>query len=122
MHCPAQELQPISITWPFAVWGLDMLRPFRKVLWGFMYLFVVGDKFTKWIEAKAFISVRSKEVVGFFCDIVYRFGVQNSVITKSGPQFIGKKFQHFCNDFNIELIGPPWLTHRQMTKSRAPTT
>ena len=26
-HVPAQELQQIPITWPFAVWGLDLVGP-----------------------------------------------------------------------------------------------
>ena len=26
---PAQELRMIPITWPFAVWGLDMVGPFK---------------------------------------------------------------------------------------------
>jgi hypothetical protein len=29
-HLPAQQLQTIPITWPFACWGLDMIRPFKK--------------------------------------------------------------------------------------------
>jgi hypothetical protein len=31
VHTPAQELQTIPISWPFAVWGLDLLGPFKKV-------------------------------------------------------------------------------------------
>ena len=27
-HMPAQELRTIPLTWPFAVWGLDMVGPF----------------------------------------------------------------------------------------------
>src|SRR5438132_9145204 len=30
IHVPAQELQTIPITWPFVVWGLDMVGPCRK--------------------------------------------------------------------------------------------
>jgi len=29
-HVPAQELRMIPITWPFAVWGLDMVGPFKR--------------------------------------------------------------------------------------------
>ena len=29
-HLPAQELQTIPITWPFAVWGLNMVGPLKK--------------------------------------------------------------------------------------------
>jgi ribonuclease HI len=30
IHQPAQELQTIPLTWPFAVWGLDILGPFPR--------------------------------------------------------------------------------------------
>jgi hypothetical protein len=29
-HLPAQELQTIPITWPFAVWKLDIVGPLRQ--------------------------------------------------------------------------------------------
>ena len=29
-HLPAQQLQTIPVTWPFACWGLDMIGPFKK--------------------------------------------------------------------------------------------
>jgi hypothetical protein len=29
-HLPAQHLQTIPVTWPFACWGLDMIGPFKK--------------------------------------------------------------------------------------------
>jgi hypothetical protein len=29
-HLPAQALQTIPITWPFAVWNLDMVGPLDK--------------------------------------------------------------------------------------------
>jgi hypothetical protein len=31
-HLPTQQLQTIPITCPFACWGLDMIRPFKKKL------------------------------------------------------------------------------------------
>ena len=30
-HVLAQELRMIPITWPFAVWGLDMVGPFKRL-------------------------------------------------------------------------------------------
>jgi hypothetical protein len=39
----------------------------------------------------------------FFCDIVYRFGVPNSIITGNETQFMGEPFLQFCDDFNIHV-------------------
>lgn len=47
MHVPAQELRMTPITWPFAVWGLDMVGPFKMSSNKKTHLLVVVDKFTK---------------------------------------------------------------------------
>lgn len=47
-------------------------------------MLVAVDKFTKWIEAKPFAKIRSWEDAAFFRDIVYQFGVPNSIITDNG--------------------------------------
>jgi len=47
-HVPAQELRMIRITWPFAVWGLDMVGPFKRSKDKKTHLLVAVDKFTKW--------------------------------------------------------------------------
>jgi ribonuclease HI len=49
-HLPAQALQTISITWSFAVWGLDLVGPLQKAPGGYTHLLVAIDKFSKWIE------------------------------------------------------------------------
>jgi ribonuclease HI len=49
-HLPAQTLQTIPITWPFAVWGLDLVGPLQKAPGGFRHQLVAIDKFSKWIE------------------------------------------------------------------------
>ena len=102
-HLPAQALQTIPITWPFAVWGLDLVGPMKKAPGGYTYLLVAVDKFTKWIEARPLSRIRSEEAFEFFLDIVHRFGVPNSVITHHGTQFTGKKFLKFCDDYHIRV-------------------
>jgi ribonuclease HI len=49
-HLPAHALQTIPITWPFAVWGLDLVGPLQKAPGGYAHLLVAIDKFSKWIE------------------------------------------------------------------------
>ena len=70
-NLPAQALQTIPITWPFAVWCLDMVGPLKKAPGGFTHLLVAIVKFTKWIEAKPITTIDSKEAVKFFLDIIY---------------------------------------------------
>jgi hypothetical protein len=49
-HLPAQVLRTIPLSWPFTMWGLDSVGPFRTTLGGYRYILVAVDKFTKWIE------------------------------------------------------------------------
>ena len=100
---PAQALETIPITWPFVVWGLDMVGPLKKAPGGFTHLLVAIDKFTKWIEAKMITTIDSKEAVTFFLDIAYRFGMPNSIITDNGTNFTGHQFQQFADRYGIRI-------------------
>jgi transposase InsO family protein len=103
MHLPAQILQTIPITWPFAVWGLDLVGPLQKAPGGFTHLLVAIDKFSKWIEVRPLTSIGSEQAVAFFTNIIHRFGVPNSIITDIGTQFTGKKFLDFCEGHHIRV-------------------
>jgi ribonuclease HI len=59
-HLPTQALQTIPITWPFALWGLDLVGPLQKAPEGYTHLLVTIDKFYKWIEVRPLNSIRSE--------------------------------------------------------------
>jgi hypothetical protein len=65
-----------------------LVRPFKKALEGFTHLLVAVGKFTKCIEAKPITKLILLEATTFFRDIVYWFGVPNSIITDNGTQFM----------------------------------
>jgi hypothetical protein len=46
-----------------------------------MHLLIAIDKFSMWIGARPICSVRSEEVVDFFTEIIYYFGIPNAIIT-----------------------------------------
>ena len=83
--------------------GLDLVGPLQKAPGGFTHLLVAIDKFSKWIEDRPIGKIRSEQVVLFFTDIVFRFGVPNSIITDNGTQFTGKKFLEFSDDYHIRV-------------------
>jgi hypothetical protein len=68
-------------SWPFAVWGLDILGPFPRVVGGYRYLYVAIDKFTKWPEVTPVVNITKASATAFLRSIVCRFGVPNRVIT-----------------------------------------
>ena len=75
VHQPALGLQTIPLSWPFAVWGLDILGPFPRSSGGYRYLYVAIDKFTKWAEVEAVRSIPARSAVKFIRSLACRFGV-----------------------------------------------
>nr|GEW09963.1 reverse transcriptase domain-containing protein [Tanacetum cinerariifolium] len=54
---PQQQLTPITSPWPFYKWGIDIAGPFPVAAGGLKFLIVAIDYFTKWIEAKAMVTI-----------------------------------------------------------------
>jgi hypothetical protein len=52
------------------------------------------------------VNVDSEKVVAFFIDIIYRFGMPNTIITDNSTRFTGKKFLNFCDNNNTHV---DWL-------------
>lgn len=77
IHQPAQALQTIHLSWPFMLWGLDILGPFPQAVGGYEYLYVAVDKFTKWVEVVPVAKVTANTMIRFFRGIVCHFGVPN---------------------------------------------
>jgi transposase InsO family protein len=102
-HLPAQQLQTIPVTWPFACWGLDMIGPFKKAQGGYTHVLVAIDKFTKWIEYKPIASLTSAKAVEFIQDIIFRFGIPNSIITDLGSNFSSSEFFDLCEQRSIQI-------------------
>jgi transposase InsO family protein len=80
-----------------------MVGSLRQAPDGFTHLLVAVANFSKWIEARPIVNIRSEEAVSFFTDIIYRFGIPNTIITDNGTLFTGKKFLNFCDDNNIRV-------------------
>jgi transposase InsO family protein len=103
IHQPAQELQTIPLTWPFAVWGLDILGPFPQAQGGYRYLYVAIDKFTKWVEVEPVCTIPARSAVKFIRGLVCRFGVPNRIITDNGSQFTSELFREYCASVGIKI-------------------
>jgi hypothetical protein len=91
-HVPAQVLRTIPPSWPFAVWGLDSVGPFKTAPGGYKQILVAVDKFTMWIEVRAITTITSKEAAEFIEDITHRVGVPNRIVTDLGKAFTGSNF------------------------------
>jgi hypothetical protein len=68
-----QTLQMISPSWPFAVWGLDIVGPFPCAVEGYRFFYAAIDKFTKWSEANLVVKITKQSTVKFIKSIICRF-------------------------------------------------
>src|ERR1041385_4195112 len=92
----------IPITWPFAVWGLDMVGPFKRSAKKNTHLLVAVDKFTKWVEAELVSKFDAATMLKFLKKIIYRFSYPHSIITDNGSNLSKGVMQRF---FQKEHIG-----------------
>lgn len=60
--------------------GVGLGQALQESVSGCTHLIVAVNKFTKWIEARYIANITSSEAAIFFHDVVYRFGVPNSII------------------------------------------
>jgi hypothetical protein len=111
----------ILVAWPFAVWGLDIIGPLRKAPGGYTHLLVAIDKFSKWVVVRPITNLRVEQAVTFFTNIIYRFGVPNSIIIDNGSQSLAGSFWSSATSSTSAWIGRPSHTHRPMVKWSGPT-
>ena len=102
-HQPAQALQTIPLSWPFAVWGLDILGPFPRAIGGYEYLYVTIEKSTKWPEVEPVCKVTMQSAIKFIRGLVCRFGVPNRIITDNGTQFTSQAFLEYCEQMGTTV-------------------
>jgi hypothetical protein len=102
-NTPAAALKTIPLTWPFVVWGLDMVGPFKIAPRGLTHLLVAVDKFTKWIEEKPIKKLDGSSTIKFFNEIITRYGVPHSIITDNGTNFAKGVFVEYCGQKGIRL-------------------
>jgi hypothetical protein len=93
----------IPPSWPFTVWGVDILGPFPRAVGGYRFLFVAIDKFTKWPEATPVVNITQGAAVAFLKSTVCRFGVPSRIITDNGTQFTSQIFQEYCEGIGTQL-------------------
>jgi hypothetical protein len=70
IHTPAQTLQMIPPSWPFAVWGLNIVGPFPHAVGGYRFIYIAIDKFTKWTKATSVVKINRQSVMKFIKSII----------------------------------------------------
>lgn len=64
---PDVELKSIVSPWPFAVWGIDLIRKLPKGKGRVKYVMVAVDYFTMWVEAEPLATITVGKLKEFVC-------------------------------------------------------
>ena len=100
---PSEELTPITASWPFAQWGLDIVGPFPTVVRQLKFLVVGIDYFTKWVEVEALATITEKNIRSFvWRNIIYSYGILRVLVFDNGKQFDNNAFRDFCSKLGIK--------------------
>ena len=68
-------------------------------------LLVATNYFSKWIEAKAFSSIKDRDVTQFIWkNIVCRFDIPKSIVSDNGLQFDNRVYRNFCQELKIKNL------------------
>lgn len=66
IHVPPVSLNVISSSWPFSMWGIDVIGRIEPTASnGHRFILVAIDYFTKWVEVASYANV-TKQVVARF--------------------------------------------------------
>jgi hypothetical protein len=75
-----------------------MIGPFKPTLGNFKFVFMMIDKFSKWIEYMPLVKASSKKAVEFLDQVIHCFGIPNNIITNLGTLFTRNMFWDFCDE------------------------
>ena len=122
IRMPAEFFHPISASWPFMKWGMDIVGKLPEAPGGKVFMLAVTDYFSKWIEADAFKHVTETEVISFLTkNVITRYGIPSEIVCDNGTQFVGSRTRNFCKQWNISLVILLHVFHRQMARQNPAT-
>ena len=97
-------LQGILVVQLFDVWGMDFMGPF-PVSFGNIYILLVVDYVSKWVEAAACPKNDANTVMWFLQrNILSRFGTPKTIISDGGSHFANKVFDKLMSRYGIKHI------------------
>ncbi|MDV3176183.1 MAG: reverse transcriptase domain-containing protein [Sweet potato little leaf phytoplasma] len=100
-RAPAINQSPVLATWPFTMWGIDLIGKFpasrRKE-----FVVVAVDYFTKWVELRPLSNITQENVMDFVReDIFARYGLPRAIVSDHGTQF-QDRFTAMCEEFGVK--------------------
>ena len=90
--------------------AIDVMGPLPETVRGNKYIVVIGDYFTKWMEAYATPNHRAETIAKVVVEgFISRFGIPSTIHTDQGRDFESNLFRDMCKRMEIEKTRTtPW--------------
>jgi len=95
---PQAALTPITLPWPFSMWGIDLVGPLSTIRGRFKYLVIAVDYFTKWVEAEPLTDMPMKSCISSYGKASY--------VGMGCPMFSLPTMEHNLTMMNSQLTMP----------------
>ena len=96
---PLNNIQEVE---NFDVWGIGFIGPFPPSF-GKLYIFLVVDYVSKWVQAIATEKNDAKTVVQFVNrNILTRFGASRCILSDEGSHFYNRVFASLLGKYNVQ--------------------
>ena len=94
-------LTPILIIKIFDCWGIDFMGPFPPSC-GYLYILLVVDYVSKWVEAIPTRTNDHKVVLKFVKENIFScFGVPRAIISDGGLHFCNRSFENLLKKYGV---------------------
>uniref|UniRef100_A0A3P9LFN0 Integrase catalytic domain-containing protein n=1 Tax=Oryzias latipes TaxID=8090 RepID=A0A3P9LFN0_ORYLA len=99
---PAGLLQTTPVEDPWEKLGVDLMGPFPRSKKGNLFLLVIIDYFSKWVEMFPLKDSKAHRITAVFRDEIFtRFGVPRVIVSDRGAQFTGYEMAHLCKTWGV---------------------
>jgi len=98
IHQPPEPLHLTVASWPFEVWGPDVLGTITpKSSAGHSYILAATNYFSKWEEVVLLREVNKENAVDFIkTHIIYRYSVLRDIIADNNKTFVNSMLTSLC--------------------------
>ena len=100
---PRAPLQHYRAGYPLDRIGIDVMGPLKETKNGNKYVLVIGDYFTRWMEAYSLPNQKTEEVASkLVFEFICRYGIPFELHSDQGSNFQSELFQEVCSLLSIK--------------------
>ncbi|KAL7306198.1 hypothetical protein TKK_0001640 [Trichogramma kaykai] len=95
-------MHAVNVNEPWESVSVDLVGPQPRSSNGNIWLLVMQDKFTKWVELECLKKASATAIARAIKDkIILRFGWPSNITSDNGKNFVGKEMTTFLEKYGI---------------------